>query len=274
MSKMNDLGTRMKEYEAQTTSLKLMSNIPIMVRLDGKNFSKFTKDLEDPYDKRLSDLMIETTKYLVKETNANCSYTQSDEISMVFYNDDINSQTYYNGKLFKILTDLSAMCSVYFNYRLKDFLPEKIDSLPRFDCRAWNVPNLDEAVNSFLWREQDCTKNSISMAAMANNNFSHEELQGKSGNEKQEMLFAIKGINWNDYPAFFKRGTYVQRKVRTGKMTIEELDKLPPLHDARKNPDLEIKRTFIEVLDLPPIAKVENRVDVIIYGKDEIKKII
>ena len=38
-------------------------------------------------------------------------------------------------------------------------------------------------------------------------NFSHKELQNKSCNEIQDMLFTQKGINWNDYPTYLKRGS-------------------------------------------------------------------
>ena len=38
-------------------------------------------------------------------------------------------------------------------------------------------------------------------------NFSHKELQNKSCNDIQDMLFVKKGINWNDFPAYLKRGT-------------------------------------------------------------------
>lgn len=263
--KNDKLGDRMKMYESQTTKYRLIPLLPVMARLDGKGFSKFTKGLKRPYDERLSKLMVETTKYLVAETNANCGYTQSDEITLCWYNNDIKSQSYFNGKVFKILTELSSMCSVFFNEKLSEYLPEKVGKRPRFDCRVWNVPTLDEAVNTFLWREFDATKNSISMAAQSV--YSHNQLEGKNGSEKQEMLFQ-KGIKWNDYPSFFKRGTYVQRKVRTGKLTIEELEKLPPKHNARKNPDLVIERKYVETLDLPPLSKVVNKIDVIIYGKE------
>ena len=263
--KNDQMGNRMKAYESQTTQTKLIPLLPVMARLDGKGFSKFTKGLKRPYDERLSKLMVETTKYLVAETNANCGYTQSDEITLCWFTEDPKSQPYWDGKVFKILTDLSAMCSVYFNEKLPEYLPEKVGKRPRFDARVWNVPNVNEAVNTFLWREFDATKNSISMAAQ--NYFSHNLLEGKNGSDKQELLFS-KGVNWNDYPEFFKRGTYVQRKVRTGKMTFEELEKLPPKHNARRNPDLQIVRKYVEELNLPPLTKVTNKVDVIIYGQD------
>ena len=157
------------------------------------------------------------------------------------------------------------MSSVFFNEKLPEYLPEKVGKRPRFDARVWNVPNLEEAVNSFLWREFDATKNSISMAASSV--YSHNLLEGKNGSEKQEMLFQ-KGINWNDYPNFFKRGTYVQRKVRIGKLTFEELEKLPPKHNARKNSEFVVKRKYVVELELPPLTKVTNKVDVILFGQE------
>ena len=268
--KTNDqFGDRMKMYENQTCGTKLIPRIPVIARLDGKGFSKFTKGLKRPYDERLSNLMVETTKYLVKETNANCGYTQSDEITLLWYVDDWKSKIYFDGRLFKMISDLASMCSVFFNRELSKYLPEKGDRMPRFDCRVYNVPTLDEAVNSFLWREQDATKNSISMAAQSV--FSHSQLMNKNGSDKQEMLFQ-KGINWNDYPSFFKRGTYVQRKRVLTPFTVEEIEKLPAKHNARKDPNFVVERWVVDRVDLPPLSKIENKVDVIVCGKDYIKK--
>jgi tRNA(His) 5'-end guanylyltransferase len=141
--------------------------------------------------------------------------------------------------------------------------------MPRFDCRVYNVPTLDEAVNSFLWREQDATKNSISMAAQSV--YSHSELMNKNGSDKQEMLFQ-KSINWNDYPSFFKRGTYVQRKRVLTPFTSEEIEKLPAKHNARKDPNYVIERWVIDKVDLPPLSKIENKVDTIVWGLDPVMK--
>ena len=38
-------------------------------------------------------------------------------------------------------------------------------------------------------------------------NFSHKELQNKSCNDIQDMLMIQKGINWNDFPTYQKRGS-------------------------------------------------------------------
>lgn len=263
--KNDKLGDRMKMYESQTTSLKLIPLLPVVVRLDGNSFSKFTKGLKRPYDERLSKLMIETTRFLVKEFNPNIGYTQSDEITLVFYNSDPKTQMIFGGRVFKIETKLATSASVFFNKCLKEYLPEKSDKSPTFDCRVFNVPTKEEAANALLWRELDATKNSITMAA--SELYSHNFLNKKNSSDKQELLFE-KGVNWNDYPTFFKRGSYIQRKRVYREFTPEELKKLPSKHKARVNPDLKIERWEIRDIDLPPLTKIENKVDVILFGED------
>ena len=257
----DEFGDRMKMYEGIEAKRRLMPKLPIVARLDGKCFSKFTKGLKRPYDQRMSDLMIKLTEMLVKEYNALIVYTQSDEISLILYSDNLKSQVPYDGRIQKLVGDMTAFASVQFNKLLPDYIPEKADKMPRFDCRVWNVPTLYEAANAILWREQDATKNSISMAAY--DNFSHKSLHKKNCKDMQDMLMTEKGINWNDYPDFFKRGTFVRRELETRKYTCEEIDKLPAKHQARSNPDLEIERHVIKKIDMPPFGKVINRVGVI-----------
>ncbi len=241
MSEKTGFGDRMKAYERQETARRLLALLPVLVRIDGKNFSRFTRGLERPYDARLSELMLATTKYLVSESNALCGYTQSDEISLLLYSDEIKSQIFFDGKIQKINSVLASMTSAYFNYHKAEALPSKREELANFDSRVWSVPTRAEAANVFLWRERDATKNSISMAAREH--YSHQELKGKTSNEMQEMLFH-KGTNWNDYPAFFKRGVFVQRKAV-----------------------LETERTEITSIEMPPFDKVTNRVEVIFAGQ-------
>jgi tRNA(His) 5'-end guanylyltransferase len=264
----DDFGDRMKDFEQREAGRRFLSMLPICVRLDGKCFHNYTKGMERPYDKRLSDVMVAVTKFLVEETNACMGYVQSDEISLVLYSDSYNSQIYYDGKIAKIVSVVASLCTAKFNeLAMKAGLSDK---LAFFDCRAWQVPNLVEAANAFLWRELDSSKNSISMASRAY--FSHKALMNKTGSEMQEMLFSQKGINWNDYPSFFKRGTFVQRRTTTKAFSAEELEKLPPKHQARQNPDLMVERSEVRVLDMPQFSKVTNRVEVIFNGAEPIVK--
>jgi tRNA(His) guanylyltransferase len=255
-------GDRMKQYEQAEAGRRFLPLLPIIVRLDGKCFHSFTKRFNRPYDKKLSDIFVDVTKFLVEETNARMGYTQSDEISLVYYSDSYDSQVFYDGKIAKMVSVLTSMCTAKFNQL--SFRRDLSGELAMFDCRAWQVPNLVEAANAFLWREQDASKNSISMAARAY--FSHKALMNKSGSEMQEMLFSEKGINWNNFPSFFKRGTFVQRRTTFKTFSAEELESLPPMHDARKNPDLKVERSEVVVLEMPQFSKVTNRVEVIFNG--------
>ena len=133
------------------------------------------------------------------------------QITLVWLAESFDSEIFFAGKFQKMISVLSAMTSVYFNRKLPDFLPEKIQKYPIFDCRVFQVPTEHEATNCFMWREQDATRNSVMMAAQSE--FSHKECQNKNRHELMDMLMLQKNINWNNYPEFFKRGTYVRRNV-------------------------------------------------------------
>jgi len=267
----DDFGDRMKMFESRETG-RFMPLLPIYARLDGKSFSKFTKNFDRPFDVRMQRWMIETTKDLVKKTNAKIGYTQSDEISLVWYSDKIDSQVFFDGKKQKLVSVLASMCTASFiaNYlngvcRSDDDYSQLLGKdLPVFDCRAFQLPSLMEATNCFLWREQDATKNAISMACR--HYYSHKEMHGKSGSEMQEMLFQ-KGINFNDYPAAFKRGTFVQHRTFEKELTREELEKIP----EHKRPEGPVIRSKIEEIEMPKFSSVSNRVNVIFNEKEPSK---
>ena len=266
MSKENDaLGDIMKGYEMAYAGVKAMKGIPLLARLDGRSFHTFTKGLQRPYDQRLSECMIETTKYLVKETHAKVGYTQSDEISLVWHVPvESTSEYMFDGRIQKMTSVLAALASVKFAKLIAEKIPEKADKGPVFDCRVWQVPTLQLAADAFLWRELDATKNSISMAAHAY--FSHKSLQGLNGSEKQERLWSEKGINWNDYPTFFKRGTYVQRRNHERELTEEERMAIAEAH--RPAPGTKFIRSSVDELDLPPARRVVNYTEVLFFGAE------
>jgi tRNA(His) 5'-end guanylyltransferase len=262
---MNDkLGDRMKFYEA-ASEVTLMPTLPTFARVDGRSFSSFTKGMDRPYDVRMSQTMLETAKMLAKETNAVMVYTQSDEITLAWYSEDPKSQIWFAGRHSKMVSQIAALATLYFYKNCLEIMPDYAHRMPSFDARVWQVPTLDEGSNVFMWREWDATKNSITMAASCY--YSHNELHGKNGSEKQEMLFA-KGINWNDYPSFFKKGQYIQRKKIVRPFSEDELKVLPPKHEARSCPNLLVERSEFQVLELPPLSKVVNRNDVIFFGAE------
>lgn len=263
----DDLGDRMKLYERVSAGRRFMPLLPTVARIDGRSFSNFTRGMRRPYEPTLSKIMVETARYLCEVTNARVAYTQSDEISLLWYSTDIKSQTYFDGREQKMVSQLSAEATLKFYELVLQYMPEYARKRPKFDSRVWQVPNKVEATNVFVWREKDAVKNSVSMAA--SHYYSEKFLMGKSDAQRQELLFQ-KGVNWNDYPAFFKRGTYVQRRVTSKPFSVEEIARLPPKHKAHTNPDLVIERADWRVVEFPILTTIVNRTDVLFDGAEPI----
>lgn len=265
--KLDNLGDWCKWLERNFSPEIMIPTLPVIIRLDGQNFSTWTNGLVKPFDENLTDLMVELTKFLVKETNAIIGYTQSDEITLILYTDDRDIPLYNDGKKHKILSKLTGKCVTFFNTKREKYLPNH-NKFANFDCRVFQTPTLNDACLQLLWRENDAARNSISMLSYSL--FSHNSLQNMNSDEKQEKMMTERGINWNDLPIKFKRGTYV-RRIKTSKpFTPEELSKLPPKHNAHKNPNLIIERNDISVLELPIFNKIKNKVGVVFNGEDVI----
>ncbi|ANY29349.1 putative tRNA-His guanylyltransferase [Bacillus phage PK16] len=208
---MDKFGNRMKGYE-NAYRTKLPQRMPVIVRIDGKAFHTYTKGMNRPFDSTLAYAMWETCKYLTKNVmGCKLAYTQSDEISLLITNyEKLTTQSWFDNNLQKIVSVAASLATAKFNEVMRETYPDK--ELALFDARAWVVPQ-DEVNNYFLWRQQDATKNSISMVAQAN--FPHKALQGLNGEQMQDKLVLEKSLNWNDLPVWQKRGVCIVKEVYT-----------------------------------------------------------
>ena len=78
---MVSIADRMKRYETDTEH-SLPDGLPVIIRVDGHGFSKFTGGFQKPFDERLHAAMQLTTENLLQyHSDATTAYTQSDEIS-------------------------------------------------------------------------------------------------------------------------------------------------------------------------------------------------
>lgn len=233
------LGKRMKEQYEQRARLMLPRRCHTIVRLDGKAFHSYTRGLERPFDQQLMDDMATVALFLCREV-AGCAlaYTQSDEISVILTDFATpTTEAWFDGNQQKIVSISAALATAKFN----ELRPGK---LAFFDSRAFTIPDPVEVGNYLIWRQQDATRNSVSMAAQAK--FSHGQLHEKSSNEMQEMLWSEHGINWNDYPDRFKRGTVVVPRTELGSVTY--VDKRSGLECT--SPEVERKVWHTEA---PPV---------------------
>lgn len=237
---LDSLGDRMKRYELSTRQ-NLMRRTYTLLRIDGKAFHTYTKGLKRPFDDGLIDDMDAAAIYACKKIQgAVMAYVQSDEITIVITDfEKITTDAWFDNNVQKMVSVSASLVTSEFNrLRLKRALHDKLydpefpgnidchaldDFLTKFktaefDSRVWQMPTYDEVCNNLIWRQQDATRNSIS--SVAQSLYSHKELEGKDGNQKQEMIFQ-KGINWDSYPSKYKRGrvmkqvTYINGVVGT-----------------------------------------------------------
>jgi len=254
------MGDRHKLFEARETQQKLMPGLPVLVRLDGRAFHTFTRGLIRPFDERLSRSMIETTKFLVNETHASIGYTQSDEISLAYPCVDPNKPVLFDGRIQKLCSILASTATAKFNQQILANIPEKAHLLPLFDARVYQYPSLALAAESFLWRETDATRNSLTMAAHAY--YSQKDLH-KAGYAKKHDLLHAKGINWNDYSSAQKRGSYVRRETILKELTLDELARI----SAKHRPAGPVLRSILKEVDMPPIHRLANIEGVLFFGE-------
>jgi len=201
---MNDqLGDRMKKFE-DAYRMHLSPRMPVIIRVDGKAFHTLTRGCEKPFDVTLGVCMDSTATALLDEVQgARFAYVQSDEISLFLCNyNTFQSQSWFDNNIQKMVSISAAVAAT--NFTLCWGKNEPV----YFDSRVFILPE-NEVVNYFIWRQQDCTRNSIQMVAQSM--FSHKELHGKSCGDLQEMMFQ-KGTNWNEFKAYWKRGRVVTKQ--------------------------------------------------------------
>lgn len=238
------MGDLLKSQEQVEAGRKADPFLPLMARIDGKCFSKFTKGLQRPFDPRFVELMVATTAHLVEESEALLGFVQSDEVTLYWHlnkEDYSNREYWFAGKYQKLTSVLASTASSYFAANLPAFLPEKVGQYPVFDCRVWNVPDLEHVFKNFLWRFKDAGKNSVSM--YARHFFSHKSLQGKSSGEMIKMLSDY-GKPWEDLPEFFREGTYVARQGIEVQPDDAKLRDIP----EKYRPTQPVTRTIVSVI--------------------------
>lgn len=210
-----ELDTRLRIYET-AHDLCVMPEMFVVVRLDGRGFTKKTKEvwqLDAPFDIRFHELMVATTKHLMNcGFNVLYGYTQSDEISLLLH----PTEDTFGRKLRKINSILAGEASGFFSVTH--------GQLASFDARVSQLPNVSLIQQYFRWRQEDAHRNSLNahcywllrkqgMGAQQ----ATIQMAGKALEYKHELLYT-QGINYNELPTWQKRGTglYFQQVSKAG----------------------------------------------------------
>lgn len=239
----SDLAERMKGYEKRNRYY-LQRRMPVILRLDMRAGHSFTRGFKRPFDEVFIKSMQDTAKYLCENIqNCKLSYQQSDEITLLLVDyDKLNTDCFFDYRVDKLCSITASMATMAFNKLFEKYVDEyrfsKWDGVSNyednaweyiqvllsvvekgamFDARCFNIPK-EEVTNLLYWRQDDAAKNSIQMVGRAF--FSHKELHKKSRNDIQDMLMTQKGINWNDFPTYQKRGSCC---IKTEEKIMEDI---------------------------------------------------
>lgn len=193
----------------------------IVVRIDGRGFSKLTKkyDFEKPNDIRALELMnaaaIEVTKSLVDIVLA---YGQSDECSFVLH----ENTTLFDRRSAKLATTIATTFTAEYCMLWSQYFPDKplTRPFPTFDARCVCYPKRKILRDYLCWRQADCHINNLYNTTFWNmvlkggmsQTEAELELKGSLSSDKNEILFKRFGINYNNEAMIYKKGSVVYRR--------------------------------------------------------------
>jgi tRNA(His) guanylyltransferase len=252
--KFEQLNRRMRVYETAHDHC-VLPGIHMVARIDGRSFSHLTREgqgFEAPYDARFRDAMVATLEHLMGcGFSVLYGYTQSDEMSLLLRRDD----DLFGRKLRKLLSVLAGEASAKFSVQL--------GTPAAFDCRISQLPSTGDVVDYFRWRYEDAHRNALNGHSYwllrrqgLDDHSATQQLKGLSVAARNELLFA-NGINFNDLPAWHKRGIGAiwedVAQVKTDPRTGEEVG------SARRRVVMKYDLPMKDAYDAFVRALVENQ---------------
>ncbi|EDW11785.2 probable tRNA(His) guanylyltransferase [Drosophila mojavensis] len=205
-----------KSYEQDD---KILPNVWIVIRVDGKKFHKFANahKFEKPNDENALNVMNAAGIAVMEEfRDIVLGYGQSDEYSFVFRKDT----SAFKRRAAKLLSYVTSMFTSSYVLSWSQWMQRPLSYAPCFDGRIVLYPS-DENLRDYLsWRQADVHVNNLYNTAFwklvlesgLTNQQAEERLRGTLSSDKNELLFQEFGINYNTLPAMYRKGTILLRK--------------------------------------------------------------
>lgn len=206
---------RYDHYES-VADFQLLNRLPVIIKVSGRSFSRLTRNLDRPFDKRLINVFKNTLLHTIQSIDdAVFGFQYSDELVFVLRNDrSFEYQPYHQNKIQEILGIIASTVTVNFfkNLILEDELNE-LDGDAIFRSKVFTLPSINETVNFLIYKQQLCMGNAIFRAAQAEitnlygKSATFKILNGKKLGEKLDILQDKCQIDYEShYPAAYRNG--------------------------------------------------------------------
>lgn len=220
------LKDRIDSYQ-ESSDYKLLNKVPLVISINGRAFSKLTSLLDKPHCIKFSECILSTMLRMCTEIEgAIFAYQHNDEIIILLRNDQsLETNPWYDNKLQKICSATASIATLHFN-NCAAAIDLNLLGEPIFTSQVFPVPNIMEAINTIVYKQQHNFHTSIQFACFYellkkyDKNTIKEMLSGLSTDEKIDLLHQECNIDFNEYPVSFRRGTscYKVPKVINGTM--------------------------------------------------------
>ncbi len=209
---------RLESYIEQSNH-KLLSKLPVIIHMNGRNFEKLTSLLDKPYSEDLASCFEFVLNKLCNELEG-CvfGYAFNDELLFILRNDQSrDTQPWYDNKIQKI-NSVSTSLAIYHFLNSINSIDLTILGDPVFITNVFTVPNISEAYNYLIYSQNKNFIKSLNISLeseLLKQNFNRQEikdmLKGLSIEERKKLLLDKCDIEYLSYPSQFRRGIYCSK---------------------------------------------------------------
>lgn len=212
------LSDRINNYIAHS-NFKLINKLPVIINVNGRSFSKTTALLDKPYSLPFMEALTATASHLIQEIDGVVfAYIFNDEIILLTRNDQNPDTTAWcDNNVQRIVSSVASISSLYFNNYAASINLDIAEAI--FTTTTFVVPNMTEATNTLICKQQQNLQSSVQLACFynllkkgMNKNVIKEMTSGLDREEKINLLEQECKVNFNEYPTGFKHGVACYKK--------------------------------------------------------------
>ena len=201
------LQQRMISYE-ESTSQKIISRIPIIIKIDGSSFTRVTKNIQKPFCHKTMAMLNATMLSLVKQIDgAVFGFQYSDKIIIVLRNDRKENEDPWFGN------DVQAICSSSASKATYEFMnqlweindPPALEGNIAFKSIVFGLPNITEVINYIIYNQYCCMQYAINETVYSVLGI-RSVIDGTNIEDRKKVLDEA-GISLDAYPTAFRHGS-------------------------------------------------------------------